>query len=187
MTAVLWLPGPKLEANKQRPLSLPSLALPISPALSLWASQQKGGISLSIYNCTVAYSCCLYPFSFRHIFVISVDHTLSWMERISFPHTIRRKKGKPRNFLFLYPCKFKVCYFSCKEAEGNAMEASFVIKLPGCYLFCYYVTERTHPRFSCPLPRFLSTEAFVPLLIFRYNVCCCSTVFVGTCLFQHLP
>lgn len=51
---------------------------------------------------------------------------------------------KTKELPFPYPCKSKA-YSSYKDAGGNVMEASFVIKLQGCYLFCYYVRELSHP------------------------------------------
>jgi hypothetical protein len=53
------------------------------------------------------------------------------------------RHGNQECLPFLYPNTSKA-YCSYKDAEGNVMKASFIIKLPGCYLFCYCVRERFH-------------------------------------------
>lgn len=79
-----------------------------------------------------------------------------WKETISVPHTMDSYAGRCGNqetLPFLYPFKSKA-YCSYTDTEGNVMKASFVIKLPGCYLFCCYVRERFHRLSSTLFPCF---------------------------------
>ena len=57
---------------------------------------------------------------------------------------------------FLYPCTSK-SYRSYTDTDGTIMKGCFVIKLRGCYLFCYYGTECFHRLSPTPFSMFLST------------------------------
>jgi hypothetical protein len=58
------------------------------------------------------------------------------------------------------------------------MKASFVIKLPGCYLFCYYVRKRFHrlspTLFHVSVNRSLRFFVDISLksVLYQHNACC---------------
>ena len=139
------------------PLRLPSSSFMICLIFtSLCNSRQRARMFYSMQS--HMYSDCIFrKFPFLHKIVISVDRSCR-MERnnFSFVHhgLLPRKVWKPWNNHIFIPIS-KKAYLSYTNTEENVLQGSFVIKLPGCYLFVITLE---------------SVSIVFPLLIFHVSV-----------------